>query len=56
MRGLRQSLLCGLVFLTANAHAGDEDQRDMVQRILTAARDAQFNMDYPFVTQMYVQR
>ena len=56
MRGLRQSLLCGLVALTANAHAGDEDQRDMVQRILFAARDAQFKMDYPFVTQMYVQR
>jgi len=56
MRGMRLSLLCGLVVLTANAYSGDEEQRDMVQRILFAARDAQFKMDYPFVTEMYVQR
>jgi hypothetical protein len=56
MRGFVQSLLCILVVLTANAHAGDEDQRDMVQRILMASRDVHFKLDYPFVTQMYVQR
>jgi len=56
MRCVRISLLCSLLALTANAYAGDEEQRDMVQRILTAARDAQFKMDYPFITQMYVQR
>ena len=56
MRCVRLSLLCSLVAFTANALAGDEEQRDMVQRILMAARDVHFNMDYPFVTQMYVQR
>jgi hypothetical protein len=53
---LRPILLCSLLALTANAHAGDEEQRDMVQRLLTAAHDVQFKIDYPFVTQMYVQR
>lgn len=53
---LRPILLCSLLALTANAHAGDEEQRDMVQRLLTAAQNVQFKMDYPFVTQMYVQR
>ena len=56
MRCVRLSLLCSLVAFTANALAGDEEQRDMVQRILMAARDVHFKMDYPFVTQMYVQR
>ena len=56
MRCLRQSLLCSLVVLTAYAHAGDDEQRDMVQRILTAARDLHFKPDYPFVTQLYMQR
>jgi hypothetical protein len=56
MRCVRLSLLCSLVAFTANTLAGDEEQRDMVQRILMAARDVHFNMDYPFVTQMYVQR
>lgn len=56
MRGLVQGLLCGLVVLTTQAHAGDEDQRDMVHRLLMASRDVRFKLDYPFVTQMYVQR
>ena len=56
MSCLRPILLYSLLALTANAHAGDEEQRDLVQRLLTAARDVQFKIDYPFVTQMYVQR
>ena len=55
---LNRIILCVLCHAACaiNAQAGDEEHRDTVGRVLFTSAQGGFNVQFPFVTQMYLQR
>lgn len=55
---LNRIILCVLCQFACvyNAQAGDEEHRDTIGRVLLASAQADFNVQFPFITQLYVQR
>ena len=48
-------VLCQLACVT-NAQASDEEHRDTIGRVLLVSNQPGFNLQFPFVTQLYMQR
>jgi len=55
---LTRIILCVLCQLACviNAQAGDDEHRDTIGRVLLASAEAGFNVQFPFVSQLYMQR